>query len=282
MNLRAIPQVGRTPGVSPLKRIDRFHQGGFRHELDRVAEEVPVALQYNGQAYAVMLASPADLEDFALGFSLTENIINSREELLRIEVREELSGIQIAMEIPPQRAAKLAPNTRTLAGNSGCGLCGTRQLEDVVRWPPTVAASTSLDSAALNRALAAMPDYQPMYRITGATHAAAWCLPNGDIALVREDVGRHNALDKLMGAMARAAHATGHGALLLTSRASYEMVQKAAWCGVAIVVAVSAPTALAIAIAEHAHITLIGLARDGRYVAYTHPSRIRDYAAPSE
>jgi FdhD protein len=273
----------RLPGVSVPKPIERFGPHGFRQELDRVAEEVPVALHYNDQPYAVMLASPSDLEDFALGFSLTENIINSREELAQISVREELSGVQVLMQIPAARAAKLAPNTRTLAGNSGCGLCGTRQLEDVVRWPPAVAETpTPIGSAAINQALAALPAHQPLYRITGATHAAAWCLPNGELALVREDVGRHNALDKLMGAMARDAQSTANGALLLTSRASYEMVQKAAWCGVSMIVAVSAPTALAIAIAEHAQITLIGLARDGRYVAYTHPSRLHDYAAPSE
>lgn len=280
MNLPATPE--RAPGVSPLKPVDRFGPAGFRHEFDRVAEEIPVALNYNGLPYAVMLASPTDLEDFALGFSLTENIITSAADLHRIEVREELSGIQVALQIPPERAARLAPNTRTLAGNSGCGLCGTRQLEDVVRWPPAVSPGGVMTSAAVNRALAAMPQQQPMYQITGATHAAAWCTTDGALGLLREDVGRHNALDKLMGAMARASQSTAAGALLLTSRASYEMVQKAAWCGVTIIVAVSAPTALAIAIAEHAQITLLGLARDGRYVAYTHPSRLTDYAAPSE
>lgn len=280
MNLPATPE--RAPGVSPLKPVDRFGPAGFRHEFDRVAEEIPVALNYNGQPYAVMLASPTDLEDFALGFSLTENIIASAADLHRIEVREELSGIQVALQIPPECAARLAPNTRTLAGNSGCGLCGTRQLEDVVRWPPAVSAGGVMTSAAVNRALAAMPQQQPMYQITGATHAAAWCTTDGALGLLREDVGRHNALDKLMGAMARASQSAAAGALLLTSRASYEMVQKAAWCGVTIIVAVSAPTALAIAIAEHAQITLLGLARDGRYVAYTHPSRLTDYAAPSE
>lgn len=282
MNLPATAERERTPGVSPLKVVDRFGPGGFRHEFDRVAEEIPVALNYNGQPYAVMLASPTDLEDFALGFSLTENIITSAAELHRIEVREELSGIQILLQIPPERAERLAPNTRSLAGNSGCGLCGTRQLEDVVRWPPAVVATTTMTSESINRGLAGMQARQPMFLVTGATHAAAWCLPNGELGAVREDVGRHNALDKLMGAMARAGQSTAEGALLLTSRASYEMVQKAAWCGVAVIVAVSAPTALAIAMAEHAQIALLGLARDGRYVAYTHPSRLIDYAAPKE
>ena len=282
MNLPATPDRERTPGVSPLKPVERFGPAGFRHEFDRVAEEVPVALSYNGQPYAVMLASPTDLEDFALGFSLTENIITAPGELHGIEVREELSGVQVALQIPPERAARLAPNTRTLAGNSGCGLCGTRQLEDVVRWPPAVGLGSALSSAAINRGLAGMQARQPMFLVTGATHAAAWCLPTGELGAVREDVGRHNALDKLMGAMARAQQSTAAGALLLTSRASYEMVQKAAWCGVAIIVAVSAPTALAVAIADHAQITLLGLARDGRYVAYTHPSRLSDYASTSE
>lgn len=282
MNLPASPERERTAGVSPLKPVDRFGPAGFRHEFDRVAEEVPVALNYNGQPYAVMLASPTDLEDFALGFSLTENIIASAADLHGVEVREELSGIQIALQIPPERAVRLAPNTRTLAGNSGCGLCGTRQLEDVVRWPPAVRGGATLSSAVINRGLAGIQARQPMFLLTGATHAAAWCLPNGELGVVREDVGRHNALDKLMGAMARAGQSTAAGALLLTSRASYEMVQKAAWCGVAVIVAVSAPTALAVAIAEHAQITLLGLARDGRYVAYSHPSRLEDYAPPGE
>ncbi len=243
-----------------------------------MAEEVPVALHYNGEPYAVMLASPTDLADFALGFSLTEGIVSGPSEVTNITLREELSGIHVNLQIPFSQAEKLAPNRRTLAGNSGCGLCGTRLLEDVIRWPPPVVSSFIVGSAAIAAGLAGLKARQPMFLATGATHAAAWCPASGEPGLLREDVGRHNALDKLVGALAHLGVTRRDGILVLTSRASYEMVQKAAWSGFPIVVAVSAPTALAVAIAERANVTLLGLARDGQYVAYSHPGRLADYA----
>ncbi len=279
MSLPAAPFGARLPGVSPWKPVDRYGAQGFQSAFDQVAEEVPVALTYNGQAYAVMLASPTDLADFALGFSLSEGIIATPAELLDLQLETDLVGISLALRIPPANAAKLAPNARTLAGNSGCGLCGTRQLEDVVRWPPPVHAPVRLSNAALTRALADLKSRQPMFLATGATHAAAWCTPAGEVCLLREDVGRHNALDKLIGALMHAGLRPAEGVLLLTSRASYELVQKAAWVGMGIVVAVSAPTALAIAVADQARVTLLGLARDGHYVAYSHPSRLSDHPA---
>jgi FdhD protein len=267
----------RAPGVGPWRPIDRYGEEGFRQELDRVAEEVPVALNYNGQPYAVMLASPTDLPDFALGFSLTEGIVECAQDITAITVREELSGIDVQLTIPEAAAARLAPNRRTLAGNSGCGLCGTRLLEDVIRWPPPVSAELQVSSAAIARGLAGLKARQPMFLATGATHAAAWCSLSGEVQVLREDVGRHNALDKLVGALAAAGITRREGILLLTSRASYEMVQKAAWSGFPVVAAVSAPTALAVAMAERANLTLLGLARDGHFVAYSHPGRLADY-----
>jgi FdhD protein len=221
-----------------------------------------------------MMATPMDLEDFALGFSLSEAIIESAQEFESVSVHQRLEGFELAVRIPGARAEAVAQRQRNLSGRSSCGLCGTQQLEDVVRHPRRVGEGPIVPGANLHRALAALDSAQPLNSRTGATHAAAWSDPGGNLMLVREDVGRHNALDKLIGAMATRATAVNEGFLILTSRASYEMVQKAATVGIGLVVAISAPTALAIHLAESTGVTLIGFARATSHVIYAHPHRI--------
>lgn len=244
---------------------------------DQVAEEVPVALRINGQAFAVMMATPCDLEDFALGFALTEGLVDTPSQLEGIAVHARLEGIEIALEIaadaPVARLGDAAAQ-RLLPGRSGCGLCGTRELEDAVRPPPPVQAARGFALEALERAFAALPAQQPMNAATGAVHAAAWADADGRIVLAREDIGRHNALDKLVGALVRGDHALADGMLMLTSRASYEMVSKAARAGIGFIAAISAPTALAVDVARGAGVCLVGFARPGGCNVYAHPERL--------
>lgn len=268
------PSTAVSQAGSVRRRIARCLDGRVEHDEDWVASELPVALSYNGQAHVVMLATPNDLEDFALGFSLSEAIIATPQELALIEIRERLEGIVIDMHIPQPRAEAIAARQRNLSGRSSCGLCGTQQLEDVMRHPAAVAAGIRTNYEVLHRALRSLEAAQPLNQRTGATHAAAWVDGRGDLLRVREDVGRHNALDKLIGVMAREALDVREGFLILTSRASYEMVQKAASVGIGLIVAISAPTALAIHLAESSGVTLIGFARSNGHVIYTHPQRI--------
>ena len=256
------------------RRVLRVRDGTTSMDVDAVASEVPLALSYNGESFAVMKATPLDLEDFALGFSLSEAIIPCASELSGIDVHPRLEGFAIDMRIPQARAEKLALRARGMTGNSGCGLCGTRELEQVLRHPAPVAHGEALRAAALQRGLAALGAAQPLNQATGATHAAAWADMDGKLVLLREDVGRHNALDKLIGAMALTRVEVADGFLILTSRASYEMVQKAATFGIGLIAAISAPTALAIHFAEACEVTLIGFARGTSHVIYTHAQRV--------
>lgn len=256
------------------RRVARFHEGSIEQAEDWIASEVPIALSYNGEAHVVMLATPMDLQDFALGFSLSEAIIAAPNELEAIEIHERIEGIEIAMRIPGPRADAIAARQRNLSGRSSCGLCGSQKLEDVVRHPGVVTSKFCTTPAVLHRALHSLEAAQPLNLRTGATHAAAWVNAQGALLCVREDVGRHNALDKLIGAMTRERFDVTQGFLILTSRASYEMVQKAATIGISLVAAISAPTALAIYLADSCGVTLIGFARDCGHVIYTHPHRI--------
>nr|WP_082708369.1 formate dehydrogenase accessory sulfurtransferase FdhD [Marinobacterium profundum] len=236
---------------------------------DCIAEEVPVALVFNGISHAVMMTSPMDLEDFALGFSLTEGILQHPDELYEIEVVQEERGISVQMQISTQRLAQLKQHRRNLTGRTGCGLCGTESLEQAIRPVPQVQAPPLSDQA-IQRALGALQQHQPLQGLTGASHGAAWCNGDGEILLAREDVGRHNALDKLIGALVRADLPRDGGFALVSSRASYEMVQKSCSAGIGALVAVSAPTALAIEQARLGGLMLVGFARPGRHVIY-HP-----------
>ncbi len=237
-------------------------------------EETPVALVFNGISHAVMLATPADLEDFALGFALSEGIIAKRQEMLEVEIVALNDGIEARVTLLARRFAALKERRRALAGPTGCGLCGMESLDDVLRPLPKVGGDFAITAAALRRALAEMPQHQTLNRATSAVHAAAWADAEGKIILLREDVGRHNALDKLIGALASRAIDTSRGALLLTSRLSFELVQKAAMAGMPVMAAVSAPTARAIRLAEQAGITVIGLARADSMLAFTHTQRL--------
>ncbi|WP_459615324.1 formate dehydrogenase accessory sulfurtransferase FdhD [Bordetella sp. 2513F-2] len=243
-------------------------------EDDHVAEETPVALEYNGISHATMLATPADLEDFALGFSLTEGIVSSPSDVRGIEVRPACGGMVVELEISSACAVRLRERRRAMAGRTGCGLCGVETLPEVLREPPPVAGAVALRLAAVLEAMHAMRARQSLHDLTGATHAAGWADAQGRIALVREDVGRHNALDKLVGALARAGRDASSGMVLVSSRASYEMVHKTATAGAGVLAAVSAPTALAIRTAQRANLSLLGFLRNADATVYTHPERI--------
>ena len=261
------------------RRVSRFRNGCVEHADDWIASEVPIALSYNGEAHVVMLATPMDLEDFVLGFSLSEAIIAAPGELEAIEIHERLEGIGIDLRVPDARAEAVAMRQRAMSGRSSCGVCGTQQLEDVLRIPANVSSHIQIGCDALHQALQSLQAEQPINRLTGANHAAAWVDRNGTLLCVREDVGRHNALDKLIGAITRGSVDVGQGFLILTSRASYEMVQKAASVGIGLIAAVSAPTALAVQLADTCGVTLIGFARDAGHVVYTHPHRLAEHGA---
>jgi FdhD protein len=250
-------------------------QGGQRAVLqDRVAEEVPVALLYNDQPHVVMLATPQDLEDFALGFSLSEGIVTAAADVSEFRQTVYPEGIEMSLTIPFERSLALAGKERNLAGRTGCGLCGSKTLAQAVRNPPPVGPGQPIPEAALYRTLANMPELQVLNKLTGAVHAAAWSSHDGEVLLVREDVGRHNALDKLIGALARMGTELSSGFVTVTSRASYEMVQKAATVGISLMAAISAPTDLAIRLAQQTGFTLIGFARANGHVIYANPQRI--------
>ena len=262
------------PGIGQARRpVTQLHAGIARPAMDLLAEEVPVAVHYDGEPFAVMMLSPGDLEDFAYGFSLTEGR-SIPGDIVGVEVRAVLEGLLLDIRTRNPVPAGSVPE-RLLPGRSGCGICGNRVLEEVVKHPAPVGEGAVIELAALEVALAALQDRQPLNAATGATHAAAWASPEGRLMLVREDVGRHNALDKLIGAMARGEADPELGFALVTSRASYEMVTKAAIAGINVLAAISAPTALAVDLAGDCGLTLAGFVRPGRQVIYSHPHRLR-------
>ncbi len=239
-----------------------------------VAEEVPVALIYNGTPHAVMMATPEDLEDFAVGFSLSEGIVNRADEIEEIAVSEVDAGITVNMWIADEQHTKLADQKRTMAGRSGCGLCGIESLEQAVRPLTPITSRNTFSIDQIRRGLDVLSGKQVINAETKSVHAAAWSTHAVDIDVVREDIGRHNALDKVVGAVARAGKDGAQGFLYLTSRCSYEMVQKANVLGVPLIVAISAPTALALDLAETNGMTIIGIARDDAMTIFTCPERI--------
>jgi formate dehydrogenase accessory protein FdhD len=239
-------------------------------------EEVPVALIYNGVSHAVMLASPGDVADFALGFSLSEAIIEGPHELLDLEIAPAGEGIEVRLTITARRFAGLKDRRRSLAGRSGCGLCGVESLADAMRPLPALVDHTALSLRSIRRALDGLAPLQRLNKLAGAVHAAAWVDPDGVILHLAEDVGRHNAFDKVIGAMARRRGGRPPGFALLTSRLSYELVQKAATTGISTLVAISAPTALAVEAATRAGICIVALARADSVSVYAHPERIID------
>lgn len=238
-----------------------------------LAEEAAVAIVYNGTTHAVLMATPADLADLGRGFTLTEGIA-APHEIESVEVAHHPHGREVRLWLRGDAAARVATRRRALTGPTGCGLCGVESLEAAVRQPPRVTAALTLTAAQVHAALAALPAHQPLTRATRAAHAAALWTPAHGIILAREDVGRHNALDKLAGAAQPAGIDPAQALLLLTSRVSVEMVQKAASIGVGILAAVSAPTKLAVATAQAAGLTLIAVARDDGFELFTHPWRL--------
>jgi formate dehydrogenase accessory protein FdhD len=224
-------------------------------------QEIPIALSFNGVTHAVMLATPGDLEDFGRGFALSEGIVATVAEVLDIDIVQHDDGSEVAMTLTARRAAALSERRRSLAGPTGCGLCGVDSLAQANRVVPRLPKAASISETALRRGLATLPLQQELNRDTGAVHAAGWIDFDGNLVALREDVGRHNALDKLIGALATAKTDFSRGALLLTSRCSVELVMKAATVGIPILAAVSAPTARAVELAQHSGLGLIGLAR---------------------
>ena len=244
-----------------------------------VAEEVAIALVYNGISHAVMMATPCDLEDLGRGFSLTERIVEKPSEIYDVEVEEvqfagTRQGIEVRLTIASQRMARLQERRRTLAGRTGCGLCGVDSLAEAMRPAISAVSHGTLSRQVIERAMAALPERQLINRVNGATHAAGWATAEGTLVTVREDVGRHNALDKLAGALLKTGAPAPGGFVVVTSRCSYEMVHKAAALGAAAIAAVSAPTSLAIETAEQAGLALVAFVRGDRLTVYANDQRI--------
>ena len=282
---------------SPLSEVavTRWRNDVMTETIDKVAEETPIALIYNGVSHAVMLATPQDLEDFALGFSLSEGILQNKSELYDVEIVVQAQGLELRLEVATEAFVKLKQRRRNLVGRTGCGLCGAESLEQALRLPenalnlaknmPSSIHAPSrahikttkvemIDAVSIQVAFHAMQTKQVLQQATGATHACAWVNVRGEIELLREDVGRHNAMDKLIGALAKLPEKSD-GFVLTSSRASVEMVQKVALAGYNLLAAISAPTGLAIRVAETYGVTLVGFLRENQFVIYTHADRIK-------
>ena len=267
---------------SPVQTTARsvWNAGDVIEGLDQVATELPVALVFNGISHVVMMATPAELEDFALGFSLSEGIVSSSQQVLDIEPRSVSEGIELNISITGEAFAQLKNKRRNLTGRTGCGLCGAESLQQAKPVLEAVTSDLKISHQALQVAINNLQQHQHLHQYlqqqTGAVHAAIWCDDHGQLLLAREDVGRHNALDKLLGAMAKQNLNAHLGFILVTSRASYEMVVKAARANVGILAAVSAPTSLAITLAEQSQIGLVGFSRPQRHVIYAGQHRFTE------
>ncbi|EKQ7195621.1 TPA: formate dehydrogenase accessory sulfurtransferase FdhD [Klebsiella oxytoca] len=275
MNKKPLEQIENVTDITGYRQVSLWKRPNLQHpQPDELAEEVPVALVYNGISHVVMMATPKDLAQFAVGFSLSEGIIENRREIYGIDVIQACNGLEVQIELSSRRFMGLKERRRALAGRTGCGVCGVEQLNDIGKPVQPLPFTQTFDLANLDRALAHLRDFQPIGCLTGCTHAAAWVTLSGELVGGHEDVGRHVALDKLLGHRAEADGAWLNGAALVSSRASYEMVQKAAMCGVEILFAVSAATTLAVEVAERCNLTLVGFCKPGRATVYTHPQRL--------
>ncbi len=264
--------------ATSLKELDAIKwtlDGGRSLERNTVAEEVPLAIVYNGEPFAVMMLSPTDLDDFVIGFSFTEGVVDKVSDVSAIEYVESENGISAYMSIPKQQAKRMAHRKRSLAGRSGCGICGEETIETVMGRTEVVSNEVRIPSASVQKAIRSLNELQTLNKEAGTLHGAAWSDLDGCIKLLREDVGRHNALDKLIGAlMSGSGSDVTSGFVLMTSRASYELVAKCSRANLAVMVAVSGPTTLAINTANQSGVTLIGFARDGRQTIYANEARI--------
>ena len=260
--------------VSAEVAVQRWTRGALTLTTDLVAEEMPVALVYHDVPHVVMLATPADLEDYAVGFTLSEGLVARADEIRGVEVIRGEASADVKISVAWERFTQLLQRRRNLAGRTGCGLCGAETAEDAIRECPPVPAGVTITAAELHETMTQLASRQPINARTGSVHAAAWVVPGRGIQVVREDVGRHNALDKTIGALARAGADFAAGYMLITSRASYEMVQKCATVGIPMLAALSAPTAFAVRLAQRSGMTLVAFARSDRHVIYAHPQRL--------
>jgi FdhD protein len=262
---------------NPVHSVDRkvWHDSGFSCGLRTIPEETAIALTYNGGTYAVMMGTPQNLRDFAVGFSLSESIVQSSDDIDSLDIIDLNDGIELRMWLKPSKADRLSKRRRHIAGPTGCGICGIDSIAEAVRPPAIVMQGRSFSSHQITAAMQSIPSLQAINIETRAVHAAAFWTPARGIVALREDVGRHNALDKLAGALAQERISASEGMVLLTSRVSVEMVQKTAAMGVPVMVAISAPTALAVRMADAAGITLAAVARGDGFEVFTHPDRIK-------
>src|SRR3984957_18135141 len=264
----------------PVRSVDRlvWRDARLSEGTRAIPEETALALTYNGGTYAVMMGTPQNLDDFAIGFSLSEGIVKSPDEISSLDIVDLDDGIELRMWLADEKAARLSERRRHIAGPTGCGLCGIDSITEAVRPAAVVANGRSFSPREIMTAIASISPLQPINVETRAVHAAAFWTPAAGIVALREDVGRHNALDKLAGALAQAKVSASEGIVLLTSRVSVEMVQKTAAIGAPVMVAVSAPTALAVRMAEAAGVTLVAVARSDGFEIFTHPDRINPTA----
>jgi FdhD protein len=262
----------------PARRVLRqaWRNGSTLMGERTLAEEVPVAFSYDGATHAVLMATPDDLEDFTLGFSYTEGIITAAAEIAELAVVSVADGIVLRIWLTGDRSDAFVARRRRFVGPAGCGMCGLESLAEANRAIPVVRCELQVSRQGIAEAVAALPARQQLNMQTRAVHAAAFWQPDQTLVL-REDVGRHNALDKLAGALLRTGCSAAEGVIVLSSRISIELVQKAAMIGAAIIVGVSAPTALAVRVAEMVGLTLVGIARDDGFEVFTHPERITRY-----
>jgi FdhD protein len=229
----------------------------------QVPEEVPLAVQFNSVPYAVMMGTPADFEDFALGFARAEGIISATSDVTGVLVLPSGEGYAIDLSVPEEKIDRTRMATRAIEGRTGCGLCGVEDIKDAIRMPGGALPHVALRPEAVARAYEELPAHQPMSRVNRTVHAAAWCSVDGEILLSREDVGRHNALDKLIGALSRSGADLGSGFVMMSSRCSFELVQKCAIAGIGALATVSAPTALALSLARRSKLKLAALSNRG-------------------
>ena len=263
------------------RQVLRCTNDALTTAMDDIAEETAIALVYNGISHVVMMSTPNDLYDLAIGFSLSEKIVDDASEILDISATKQALGIEVNITVSNRAVWRLKQQRRNMTGRTGCGLCGAESLQQAMKNQQTSIADgqknkkaprelSELTNLAIQKAVVDLQAHQPLQQMTGAVHAAAWCDENGNIKLIREDIGRHNALDKLIGALSGSNIVINHSSfLLISSRASYEMVSKAQVAGISMLVAVSAPTALAINIAKNTGMTLVGFARNGRHTIYS-------------
>ena len=269
----ALRRLGHTGPLLEVEAVE-WRDGLEAPTTGSVVEETPVVLVYNHVPHVVMMATPEDLEDFALGFSITEELVASPDELLGVTVERMSRGIEVKVSISDERAKEIESRARRLSGRTGCGICGANDLEGVLKTLHQVAPGQPVEPGVIHRALDTLTEHQRLNRESGAVHAAGWATLDGTIAFAREDVGRHNALDKLVGAALMQNVNPGEGFVVVTSRASFEMVQKASVLGSPILAAISGPTALAVRVARESGMTLVGFARKDRLTVYTHPHRV--------